>query len=81
MLGGISLLQALVGAIGAALLVGNGAAFFRSRSRRSAKLSWSDRQNRRGDPMPGERQPGFGSLAMAALGLVICVWALASLVS
>jgi len=72
LLGGADLLQLLVLAFGAALVVGNGLALLRSRPPVAAARS--------GEPESRAVQPPLGrSLVMIAVGLVAVIWAVATL--
>ncbi len=86
MFGGVALLRGLVAALGAALFVGNATALFRDRRMNAKPPTWQERQLRRppGNPSgagSGRELKRIPSIVMAVLGLLIFLWAVASLVT
>jgi hypothetical protein len=85
MFGGIAILRGLIAALGGALFVGNAMALFRSRPQKSSTPTWTQRQQRQ---KPSDPQSGGGApvkrvpmVVMTVLGLMIFVWAIASLLT
>ena len=78
--GGVGILRGLVAALGAALFVGNTMALLATRKPSSKDPTWSQRQQRRPDHAPAQvrRTP---LIVMSVLGLVIFVWAVASIIA
>lgn len=77
---GEDLITWLVLAFGGALLVGNLAAVLRPPEPRNPDRGGSPRQDPKDDDDRLERAPVGRSLAMAAIGLIAAIWAVASLI-
>lgn len=82
MFGGVGILRGLVAALGAALFVGNAMALLATRKPSSRPPTWAQRQQRR-HLVASQRQSSLRRtplIAMSVLGLVIFIWAVASMV-
>jgi hypothetical protein len=84
MFGGIAILRGLIAALGGALFVGNAMALFRSRPQKTSTPTWTQRQQRQKPSVPqsgGAPVNRVPMVVMTVLGLMIFVWAIASLVT
>jgi hypothetical protein len=83
MFGGVAILRGLIAALGAALFVGNAAALFRSRPQKTTTPTWAQRQQRQQlpdrEPVPDVTMKRIPMIVMSVLGLMIFLWAIASL--